>query len=90
MVNLKEDCIEMCRLHGYAHAGFQYEDDCFCGDDALEDLIDYKVSELKCDWKWGEPIDVEPDIDNFTLFIYHTGSVPNQLSPLKIGGSSKK
>ena len=80
MVNLKDECIEKCRLHGYALAGFQYEDECYCGDESLEDLLDFKVSEEKCEWKRGQTMDVE---SNITLLIHHTGSLPNERSPMK-------
>ena len=88
MINLKEECIDKCRLHGYSLAGFQYEDDCFCGDESLEDLIDFKVADQNCDWKWGQKMDVEPDIDNITLFIHHTGSLPNENSPMRRDNTS--
>ena len=41
-------------MHGYSLAGFQYEDDCFCGEESLEDLIEFKVNDMKCDWRWGD------------------------------------
>ena len=82
--NLKEECLEKCRLHGYSLAGFQYEDDCFCGEESLDDLIEYKINEQKCDWRWGEKMATPPNTDNITLMIYHTGSLPNQLSPMML------
>ena len=88
MINLKEECIDKCRVHGYSLAGFQYDDDCYCGDESLEDLIDFKVADQNCDWKWGQKTDVEPDIDNITLFIHHTGSLPNENSPMRLDNTS--
>ena len=71
-------------MHGYSLAGFQYEDDCFCGEESLEDLIEFKVNDMKCDWRWGDKMAITPNTDNITLMIYHTGSLPNQLSTLRM------
>ena len=81
---MKEECIEKCRVHGFSLAGFQYKDDCFCGDESLEDLIEFKVPEDKCDFKYGEKVETEPKVETLTLFVYQTGSLPNQLSPVKM------
>ena len=87
---MKEECIEKCRVHGFSLAGFQYKDDCFCGDESLEELIEYKVPEDRCDFKYGEKMETEPKIEALTLFIYQTGSLPNQLTSVKMANNGMK
>ena len=87
---MKEECIEKCRVHGFSLAGFQYKDDCFCGDESLEDLIEYKVPEDRCNFKYGEKMETEPNIETLKLFIYQTGSLPNQLTSVKMANNGMK
>ena len=43
-----ESCIEFCSINGYAYAGVESEDQCFCGDNAP---TQYPIPDSECNWK---------------------------------------
>lgn len=43
-----ESCIEFCSINGFAYAGVESEDQCFCGDNAP---TQYPIPDSECNWK---------------------------------------